>query len=151
MRLIENENAGVMRNGLREANLLPHAFAVAVDFAHAGCVAKTHALSMAPRAKRVASVFTHAIEQQAVDEELPPGEAVREGIELRAVAHSAEECVGVARLDAKHGDAPARRLHEAGHQVHQRCLARTVGADEGGDAFGGRLSDTAVHAEDFRQ
>jgi hypothetical protein len=41
-RLIEDQHAWMMRDGLREPNLLPHAFAVAGDLA-ACCIAKLHA------------------------------------------------------------------------------------------------------------
>ena len=95
----------MMRDGLGEADLLAHAFAVAGDLADGG-VAELHALeSFLRELERVGSLMPWSM--QAVDEEFPSGEAAGKGIELGAVADLAEEFGGIAGREAEDGDCAA--------------------------------------------
>ena len=86
----------------------------------------------------------HAVQQEERVDELVAGESFGKGVELRAVAHFAEEFFGVVGRDAEHADLAVRGPDQTGHQVHERGLAGAVGADQAGDA--GRNGQ--VHAVD---
>src|SRR5580658_771306 len=93
-------------------------------------------------------IMGKAVEPQWPIDEIVAVGARREGIELRAVTDLAEELDGLLGREAEDVNRPSGRLDQAGEQVHQGGLARTVGADEAGDS---RLEREIhfIHAENF--
>src|SRR5262249_31381831 len=123
-----------------------HALAVSGDLAVCG-LDQIDALDRPPR-----PLFGHfgreAVNRQKRFDELVAGHPSGERIELAAVTDLAKQFLWVRGRDAEDADAPARRLDQAGHQIHQRRLARTVRADQAGDARRDGQVD-AVDAEDL--
>ncbi len=96
---------------------------------------------MARRARSADSSAGSAVQPQVEVDEVPPLHAAREALVLRAVADDAEQLLGLVGGEAEHVDSPLGRPQQAGHQVHQRRLARAVGPDERGDAAADREVD----------
>src|SRR5215475_9786049 len=92
--------------------------------------------------------WRQAVDGQKRFDELIAGHSFRERIELAAITDLAKQLLWVRRRKAENAHAPARRLDQAGHQIHQRRLARTVRADQAGDARRDGQVD-AVDAEDL--
>src|SRR5690242_14481842 len=85
-----------------------------------------------------------AIQAQVRIEELVSSETLRIRIELRAIADVAEQFLGLIGTNTQNRDVAARGADQAGHQVHQRGLARSVRAHQAGDSGRNRQ----IHAID---
>src|SRR5579883_1765089 len=154
-RLVEDDDARIVRGCLRELHALPHSLAVRRDRT-ARRRGEADELERRPRAA-VAFGVRVAVHAQERIEELVAGDAFREGVELRAVADDAAELLGTVGRDAEHADFALRGPDEAGHQVHQGGLAGAVRPDEAGDPGRNREADLvdpehlAVEARDVRE
>ena len=145
-RLIEDEDRRAVADGLGQLDALPHAFAVAGDFAFGG-IHEIDALEGAPGQIR-SFLMAAAIDAQIGVDEFEAGQAFGEGVELGAVADFAKEALGVVGRDAQDRDRAAGGLQQAGHQVHQGGFAGAVGPDQAGDARRDGQAD-AVDAQHF--
>src|SRR5580693_2377208 len=111
----------MMSNGLREANTLAHAFAVAGDFA-AGDLRHSGALEGLVR-KLDGLVVGKAVEAQRPINKIVSIRPRREGVKLRAVTYLAKELNGLLGSKAEDINRAPRRLDQAREQVHQSGLA----------------------------
>src|SRR5712664_1076923 len=145
-RFVKNQHGRMMRNGLSQANALPHPLAVARHFTprhlrHAG------PLQSFVREFRCLAVAKPMETQRPIDEVVAI-RAGREGVKLRAVSHLPEELDGLLRGEAEDTNCALRRPDQASQQVHQRGLARAVGAHKTGNP-GLEGEAHFVHAENF--
>ena len=124
-RFVENQHRRMMRNGLSQANALAHAFAVACDFA-AGDLRHAGALEGFVR-ELGGLIVAKSVKTQRPINEVVAVRAGREGVELRAVAHLAEELDGLLGREAEDVNRAVGRLDQAGQQVHQAwfCPSRS--------------------------
>src|ERR1700676_503921 len=136
----------MMSNRLSETNALAHTFAVTGHFAvsdlrHAsafeGFVCELRGLLVSKTVKA----------ERAIDEVIAI-RAGRERVELRAVADLPEKFDGLLGREAQDVNCALGWFDQAGQQVHQRSLARAVGADEAGNP---RIEREVhfVHPENF--
>src|SRR5713226_2639839 len=88
------------------------------------------------------------METQRPIDEVVAIRAGREGVKLRAVSHLPEELDGLLRGEAEDMNCALRRPDQASQQVHQRGLARAIGADETCNP-GLEREAHFVHAENF--
>src|SRR5262245_3648370 len=145
-RLVKNHDRGLVRDRLGQPYALAHALAVSGDFAVGG-LDQVNAFDRAP-GLLLARPGRQAVNRKQTFDELVAGHPSRKRIELAAIADLAKQLLRVRRRNAQYYYAPARRLDQAGHQIHQRRLARPVRADQAGDARRDGQVD-AVDAEDF--
>jgi hypothetical protein len=124
---------------------LPHSLAVARDLAVGGF---GHA-DVLERLGGGAVGFgvVHAREAQPSADEGPPGGALRERVDLRAVPDPLAEDLRVVRAHAEYGDPATARSDEARYQVQERRLAEAVGSHQAGHTRRRRER----HAVDARQ
>src|SRR5690348_3755401 len=122
----------MMRNGLCQADSLPHAFAVTRDFA-------PRDLRHARAVQRLVGQFGGLLRAKSVQAQRPVDKIVavrsgREGVKLRAISNLAEEFDRLARREPEDVNRALGRFDQARQQVHQRRLAGTVRAHEAGNS-----------------
>ena len=143
---IEDEDFGIVGDGLRELDALPHSLAVAADFAVGGFAQADLVDGFACQVFALGGGVSE--EAEVGDDELEAGESLGIGIELRGVAEDAEEFLGFIGPNAQDANFAARGADQAGHEVHEGGFAGAVGSDEAGDS-GGESERDAVDAEHF--
>src|SRR5262249_27725917 len=145
-RLVHNHHREFGHELLGQPYALAYALAVSGDLAVGG-VDKIDAFDRAP-GLLLDLLGRQAMNRQKGFDELVAGHPSGKRIELAAITDFAKQLLRVRRRNAENADVAARRLDQAGHQIHQRRLARTVRADQTGDARSDAQGD-AVDAEDF--
>src|SRR5580704_9816354 len=143
---VENQHGWMMCNRLGQANALPHAFAIASDLA-SGDLRHAGAFECFARELR-GLVVAETMKTQWPVNEVVAIRARREGIELRAIPNLAEEFDRLLRRKAEDVNRAVGWFDQAGQQIHQRRLARSIGTYEAGDS---RLEGEIhfVHTENF--
>jgi hypothetical protein len=116
--LVENENRGTMRNGLREADALAHAFAVASDFSlgdlsHAGAIEGLGG-------ELGGLIGRKAVETERLVDEVVARDTWRKRVKLRAVADLTVEMHWIFGSEAEDVNRALRRPDQAGEKIHQR-------------------------------
>ena len=132
-RLVEEDQARVVDEGLRELHALLHAGGVAVDLAVAGLeqadVAEDLGGALAGGGAREAADLGH------VGDELRGGGVRRQAIVLRHVADELAQGGAVAgHVEAHHLRGAGGRLEQAEEKLDEGALAGAVRADEADDA-----------------
>src|SRR5262245_7674062 len=133
-----------MRDGLRKPHPLPHALGIARDLA----IRRLRQTQTLERLPRSLLCFRSAVaeKKEAGGDKREPGRPPRRGVVLGGVARLPHQCFGIARRDPAHQDAAVVGEDQAGHQIHQRRLARPVRSDEARDSWRDVQRD-AVYAE----
>src|SRR2546423_7576566 len=143
-RFVEDQDRGLMRDGVGQTNALPHAFAVGRDLSVRGV---EQIDSLQRNVSQLVSAFAiEAIHQQIRVNKLAAGKTARKGIKLSAVTEFAKQSFGLIRRDSQNRDRATRGSQQSGHQIHQRRLSCSVRSNQTRNA-GPDLKVDAIHPE----
>ena len=129
--LVQHQHLRAVAQREGEADALAHPLAVGRDLAVGGVRHPDALQRLVGQAARVGR--REAVQAEPPSQQRAAGHAARERVVLRAVADQAPQRFAVVGTPAQHGEAPARRAQQAGHQVHERGLPRAVGAHQARD------------------
>src|SRR5215471_17068445 len=135
-----------MRQGQRQLDALPHAFAITCDFSMRGA-SHPHAFNCGIGLLNTA-VMRIAEQPQERVQEFMPSQTARKAIELRGVANDVAQPLGLFWRNTQHASLAPRGPDKTSHYVHERGFARSVRANQAGDSRRDRQRN-AVYAENL--